>query len=106
MVQDADPMHVSLAISELIAIRGLARSQGDAQLQACWDSIVGPDFAPLTRVGELSRGVLKISVANGALLSELNSFHKATLLQKLKTAQPELRLKSLKFQLQTNLRRS
>lgn len=99
------PLHVSLALTEFIALRGFARSQGDAQLQAIWDQAAGPEIAAYTRVGELSRGTLQVMVANPALLAELNGFHKTNLLQTLKTARPEYKFKQLRFKLQSNLRK-
>ena len=105
MSQDPGPLHLSKALAELIALRGLARPQGDAQLQAAWDQAAGSEIAPHTRVGELSRGTLQIQVANAALLAELNGFHKTTILKSLQQTRPELRVKSLKFRLQTNLKK-
>lgn len=105
MSQDPGPLHLSKALAELIALRGLARPQGDAQLQMAWDQAAGSEIAPHTRVGELNRGTLQIQVANAALLAELNGFHKTTILKTLQQTRPELRVKSLKFRLQTNLKK-
>ncbi len=102
---DPGPMHVSRALTELIALRGFARSQGDAQLQTAWDQAVGAEIAAHTRVGELTRGTLQVLVANPALLGELNGFHKANILHALQLARPEYKFKQLKFKLQTNLRK-
>ncbi|MDB5387747.1 MAG: hypothetical protein JWM11_3393, partial [Planctomycetaceae bacterium] len=41
MSQDPGPLHLSKALAELIALRGFARPQGDAQLQAAWDQAAG-----------------------------------------------------------------
>ena len=101
--KDAGPLHVSRALTELIAIRGFARSQSDAQLQAVWDQAVGAEIAAYTRVGELNRGTLQVMVANPVLLAELNGFHKANILQSLQKASPAYKFKQLKFKLQTNL---
>lgn len=105
MVQDSGPLHVSKALAELIALRGFAKPQGDAQLQAAWDLAAGSEIAPHTKVSELNRGVLQILVANAALLAELNGFHKTPILKTLQQKRPELRVKSLKFRLQTNLKK-
>ncbi len=102
---DPGPLHVSRALTELIALRGFARSQGDAQLQTAWDQAVGAEIAAHTRVGELNRGTLQIMVANPALLAELNGFHKGNILEALKAARPEYKFKQLKFKLQTNLQK-
>jgi hypothetical protein len=102
---DRSPLHVSLALTELIALRGFARSQGDAQLQSVWDQAVGAEIAAHTLVGELNRGTLQVMVANPALLAELNGFHKTNILQTLKDARPEYKFKQLKFKLQSNLKK-
>jgi hypothetical protein len=105
MANDSGPVHVSRALSELIAARGYARVQGDAQMQALWDQAAGREIAAHTKVGELSRGTLQVLVGNAALLSELNGFHKATILQALKDKGPSYKFKQLKFKLQSNLKK-
>lgn len=102
---DRGPLHVSKALTELIALRGFARVQGDAQLQAAWDAAAGSTIAPHTRVAGLTRGTLQIMVANPALLAELNGFHKANILLALQQTRPEYKVKNLKFKLQTNLKK-
>lgn len=103
--EDPGPLHISRTLAELIALRGYARAMGNAQLQSAWDQAAGPEIAPYTRVGELNRGTLQIIVGNPALLAELNSFHKAGILQSLQAARPEFKFKQLKFKLQTNLQK-
>lgn len=103
--EDLGPLHVSKALAELIALRGFARPQADAQLQAAWDHAAGSDIATHTKVGELNRGALLVLVANAALLAELNGFHKTPILKSLQNTRPELRIKSLKFRLQSNLKK-
>jgi len=98
-----DPVHVSDAISELIALRGYARKRGDAQLQEVWERIAGSKFAGQTRATGIQRGVLQVEVGNSAYLSELAGFHKASLLRSLKEQHPELRIKDLKFRINTNV---
>jgi hypothetical protein len=98
MAEDRGHLHISRALAELIALRGFAKPQGDAQLQAAWDQAAGSEIA-------LSRGTLQIQVANAALLAELNGFHKTAILKSLQQTRPELRVKSLKFRLQTNLKK-
>jgi hypothetical protein len=105
MANESGPVHVSRALTELIALRGFARSQTDAQLQALWDQAAGPQIAAHTKVGELNRGTLQVLVGNPALMAELNGFHKANILQTLKQRGPEYKIKQLKFKLQTNLKK-
>lgn len=99
------PLHVSRALAELFALRGYAREQGSAQLQAIWNGVAGSDVAPQTRVLGINRGVLQVGVANAPLLAELAGFHRAGLLKQIQTAHPELRIKDLKFRLKSDIKR-
>lgn len=103
MEQTPDPVHVSRAISELVALRGYARKRGNAQLQEVWREVAGPKFAEQTKAVAISRGILQVSVGNSALLAELAGFHKASLVRGLKEQHPELRIKDLKFRLDTSV---
>jgi hypothetical protein len=94
-----DPLPLSVALSELIALRGFARVRGDNELEAAWKTVAGPEIAAQTRPLLVSRGVLSISVENAPLLSELASFEGPQLLQKLKQQYPHLKIKNLKFKL-------
>ncbi len=94
-----DPLPLSVALSELIAIRGFARVRSDNELEAAWKQVAGDDNATKTRPISISRGTLTISVENAPLLSELASFQSAELLQKLKQQFPHLKIKTLKFKL-------
>ncbi|MGQ0633076.1 MAG: DUF721 domain-containing protein [Planctomycetaceae bacterium] len=93
------PRPLSGAISELIALRGIARPQGDAQLQNAWAQAAGEKFAALTRALALRRGVLHVGVASAPLLSELAGFYRVELLERLKTRHAHLNIRDLKFRL-------
>lgn len=99
----SEPQHLSAALSELIARRGLARVQGNAQLVAAWNRAAGDRIASRTKVLGLNRSVLEIGVANAALMSELVSFHAATLLEKLRAEYTEESVRDLRFRLKTDL---
>lgn len=103
MKQTPEPVHVSQAIRELIALRGYARKRGDAQLQEVWQQVAGPKFADQTRAGNINRGVLQINVGSSSLLAELAGFHKPSLLRTLNEQYPELRIRDLKFRIDTNV---
>jgi len=105
MASERGPQHVSQALAELFALRGYARRQGDAQLQAVWDEIAGAEIALYTKVVGVSRGVLRIGVANAAALGELTGFHKPGLLRRLQQQYPELRIRELKFRLDSGIDR-
>lgn len=100
-----EPQQLGKVLSELIALKGLARVQGTQQLQQAWKLAAGDDVAKNSSVIALSRGVLQIGVSNTGQLSELASFHKQTLLATLQQQQPQLKIKDLKFRLKTDQRR-
>lgn len=101
-----DPNRLSDVLSELIALRGLARSGSDGQLQAVWNEIAGPGIASQTRPQTVKRGILHVAVSNAALLNELVSFHKRSLLAALKERQPQLKIRELKFRLKSDMRKT
>jgi len=99
MKQDSDPRHLSGALSELIALKGLARVRGETQLATVWSDAAGPEIAAGTRVNGIRRGVLHIDVGNAALMGELAGFHKQSLLATLRKQHADLRIRDLKFRL-------
>lgn len=94
----SDPQPLSLALAELIAVRGFARVRADDDLQRAWQSAAG-EFAATTRALKVMRGVLLVEVRSTAILNELVSFHSPTLTAAMQRAAPQLRIKSLKFRL-------
>lgn len=96
------PQKLASAISELVALRGLARVRGESQLTGIWEQ-VAPQWSGRTRVLGVKRGVLRIAVGSAPLRSELQSFHRQKLLAALQTAAPHLALKDVKFVLQRNV---
>uniref|UniRef100_A0A7C4QT32 DUF721 domain-containing protein n=1 Tax=Schlesneria paludicola TaxID=360056 RepID=A0A7C4QT32_9PLAN len=95
----SDPVPLAQALTELIALRGLARRQADTALQEAWAAAAGPAWAPLTRPGRIVRGVLQVEVASSALLGELTAFHGPELTRRLQQAAPHLRIKGIRFRL-------
>lgn len=104
MAPDFGPQHLSRALSELISRRGYARVGGSAQLQTIWRETAGPSIAGQTKAIAIRRGVLQVLVAHAPLLSELASFHKRSLLEKLQTDHADLRIRDLKFKLDSALK--
>ncbi len=100
----SDPEHLSHALSEVIARRGLARVLGNEQLQATWKEVAGEKVFRQTRVTAIRNGVMQIAVSNAALLSELAGFEKQSLLTDLQEKHPELRIRDLKFRLKGSMR--
>ena len=100
----AEPQHVGKVLSELIALKGLARVHGSQQLQQAWQTVAGEEIGRRSRVMELTRGVLQISVGSSAVLNELAGFHKQTLLENLQQQFAHLKIREIKFKLQTDLK--
>lgn len=88
-------------LSQVIAMRGIGRIRGDRQLADAWKSVAGPDVAAGSRPTILRNGVLQILVTSSTLLGELVSFHKSTILARLKAEHPDLKVRDLKFKLQS-----
>jgi predicted nucleic acid-binding Zn ribbon protein len=94
-----DPQPLSVALAELIALRGFARVRGDEELHSAWKQIAGDEVAGQTRPLQIKRSVLTVAVSSAPLLNELVSFQSAELLGRLKQQFPHLNVKSLKFRL-------
>jgi len=101
----AEPQRLANSLSELIALRGLANSRGRTELQDAW-SEVAREWGRHTRALELKRGVLHVGVSNAPLRSELESYHKASLLKALKEQSSTSRVRDLKFVLKGDLNES
>ncbi len=99
------PRHLSAALSELMALRGVARVGESAELEAVWRALAGESIAGNTRVLGVKRGVLQVGVSNAPLLSELASFHRESLLRKLQQDHAALRIRGLKFRLKGDMAR-
>jgi len=103
MASSPGPQRLSQALSELIAFRGYARVQGNAQLQSAWSAVAGATIARQTRALTIKRGVLNISVSSAPLLSELAGFYRVAFLEKFRESFAELRIKDLKFRLDSDI---
>lgn len=103
MAQSPGPQRLSQALSELIAYRGYARVQGDAQLQSAWAGVAGAIIARQTRAVAIKRGVLHVAVASAPLLSELAGFYRVAFLERLREQHSDLRIREVKFRLDSDL---
>jgi len=99
----SEPRSIGEAISDLIRARGLARRNSDRQLTGIWNQLSGERIAAATRVDGLKRGVLQISVSNAAMLNELVSFHRHSLLKALKSQEQTQKIRDIKFRLRGDL---
>jgi hypothetical protein len=103
MAAGSGPQRLSLALSELVALRGYARVRGDAQLQSAWADAAGATIARQTRAIAVRRGILHIAVDHAPLLSELAGFYRQSLLEKLRERNSDLKIRDLKFKLDSGI---
>lgn len=94
-----EPQPLGEVLSRLMALRGYGRVRGGRQLADVWRAAAGAKIASRTRVLGLKHGVLQIGVSNAALLSELTSFHRHSLLESLRQCGREHGIRDLKFRL-------
>lgn len=97
------PQRLSQALSELIAVRGYARVHADARLQSAWGAVAGAAIARHTHAVAIKRGVLQVSVASAALLSELAGYYRVAFLNQLQAEYADLRIRDLKFRLDSDV---
>ncbi len=91
------PVPLSEALNDLFAARGFARHRGLRELEAAWESAIGPELVGSTRLGGLRRGVLNITVTHPAVLEELAGFRKPELLAALRRDAPGTPIQDLRF---------
>ena len=94
-----EPQALGDVLSRLMALRGYGRVRGGRQLADVWRAAAGEKTAARTRVMGLKNGVLQIGVSNAALLSELTSFHRQSLLESLQKSKGGYAIRDLKFRL-------
>ena len=82
------PRVLSEILGELFTVRGYARLRALSELEAVWNTAVGEPHCHQTRLGEVRRGVLNVTVAHPTLLEELDAFRKPALLQALRAGLP------------------
>lgn len=97
------PTPLGRALSELVALRGLAQTQGLTQLAELWKRTAGPGIAARTRVTAFKAGVLHVAVGNSPLLGELVGFHKEGLLAALQQSRADLRIEDIRFRLRGDI---
>jgi predicted nucleic acid-binding Zn ribbon protein len=100
---NSEPAALGSVLSKLFAMRGFGRVQADRQLQQAWEQVAGRELAKQTRLCGLKNGVLQVHVSSSPLLSELAAFRKTELLDRIKNEFSQLRIRDLKFRLQSDL---
>jgi len=66
-------------------------------LEDTWNTAVGEPNCCQTRLGEVRRGVLDVTVAHSALLEELVAFRKPALLAALRSGAPATTIHDIRF---------
>jgi len=72
-------------------------------LQSAWAQTAGATIARQTRAVGIRRGVLHVAVDHAPLLSELAGYYRQSLLEKLREKHADLKIRDLKFKLDSGL---
>jgi len=91
------PKPLSDILGELFASRGYGRLRAQKELEDAWNAAVGEPGCQQTRLGEVRRGVLSVTVAHPTLLDELAAFRKPALLAALRQNAPGTVVHDIRF---------
>jgi len=91
------PRALSDILGDLFTARGYGRFLAQRELEAAWDAAVGEPLCRQTRLGEVRRGVLNVTVSHPALLEELAAFRKPELLAALRSGAPATTIHDIRF---------
>jgi hypothetical protein len=91
------PRALSDILGELFTARGYGRLQASAELEEVWNTAVGKPLCYQTRVGDVRRGVLSVTVSHPTLLEELAAFRKPELLRALRAGTPGTTIHDIRF---------
>jgi predicted nucleic acid-binding Zn ribbon protein len=91
------PKPLAEILGELFAARGFGRLRALKELEDAWDAAVGEPGCRQTKVGEVRRGVLNVTVAHPTLLEELAAFQKPALLAALRQNAPGTVIHDIRF---------
>jgi predicted nucleic acid-binding Zn ribbon protein len=92
----AEPKPANAVINRWIARRGLAAEVSSEELQRCWTRLVGEPLAARTRVGNLRRKTLEVTVDGSVVMQQLQ-FQQHQLLEGLQQALPHYGITKLAF---------
>jgi predicted nucleic acid-binding Zn ribbon protein len=90
------PKPIADVIAQVVQKRGYAQVRAAGQWNEAWAAAAGEQFAAVTEVGQLRRGVLEVTVANSLVMQEL-TFEKERILEHLQTVRPDAGIKQLRF---------
>ncbi len=91
------PRPLSEILGELFTLRGYGRLRARQELEEAWNTAVGEPTCRQTRLGEVRRGVLNVTVAHSSLLEELMAFRKPALLAALRSEAPATTIHDIRF---------
>jgi predicted nucleic acid-binding Zn ribbon protein len=91
------PKPLAEILGELFAARGFGRLRALKELEDAWNAAVGEPGCRQTKVGEVRRGVLNVTVAHPTLLEELAAFQKPALLAALRRDAPGTVIHDIRF---------
>ena len=91
------PRALSDVLGELFTVRGYGRLRASGELEEAWNAAVGEPSCHQTRIGDVRRGVLSVTVAHPTLLEELAAFRKSELLQALRAGAPGTTIHDIRF---------
>jgi predicted nucleic acid-binding Zn ribbon protein len=95
------PRPLSDILGELFTVRGYGRLRARQELEDAWNTAVGEPYCRQTRLGEVRRGVLNVTVAHSTLLGELSAFRKPALLSALRSGAPATTIHDIRFRVGT-----
>lgn len=96
---DGDAVAIEQIVPAVLKSAKLEPSWQEQSVVEKWGEIVGPQIAAQTRPVQLQNGVLTVSVSHPIWLSELERFHKETILRRIKEQCPASRVTRLRFQI-------
>ena len=91
------PRPLSEILGDLFTVRGYGRLLARQELEDAWNTAVGEPFSRQTRLGEVRRGVLNVTVAHSTLLEELAAFRKPALLDAVRAGAPATTVHDIRF---------
>jgi hypothetical protein len=91
------PRELSEILGELFTVRGYGQLRALSELEEAWNTAVGEPHCHQTRLGEIRRGVVNVTVAHPTLLEELSAFRKPELLAALRACAPGATIHDIRF---------
>ena len=86
-------------ISRVLMNKGLNKVLARQKLLEAWRTAVGPKLAPNTRLTGIRGNVLRVEVKSAAHLQELSTFHKVSILQKIRTSGTSFFIQDIEFRI-------